>query len=348
LLYKNGLDMKGFQRNKEKEILLAALRELREEVPVGVVEVKWQAPTGEGTVFDAVLHFEKNLHEYAVDIHTSINLKMIDALEFYLAAANRPMLLVTSVMTDITAAELKKRNLQFIDTVGNMYITQENPFVLIHKTGNRPKKTTDEKTPNVFIGTKLQPIFVLLANEDAVNRTYRDIADLAGVALGTVGWTFRDLRLLGYIREYKHKRKIMNRAKLVNRWLEAYPTELRPRLNPRKFTVPDRNWWIQTDFTQYDAVLGGETAAAVLTKYLHPENGVIYTRGDIHELATKLKLRADPRGNLTVMDRFWNEETTQPNRIPIAPPLLVCAELLAEGGERNMETAKMIREEHGL
>lgn len=340
--------MKGFQRKREEEILLAALRELREEVPVGVVEVKWQVPTGEGTVFDAVLNFEKTLHEYAVVIHTNINPKMIDALEFYLAAADRTMLLVAGVMTDITAAELKKRNLQFIDTLGNMYITQENPFVLIHKTGNRPQETTDGKTANVFIGTKLQAIFVLLANKDAVNRTYRDIAGLAGVALGTVGWTFRDLRLLGYIREYKHKRKIMNRAKLVNRWLEAYPTELRPRLNPRKFTVPDRNWWIQTDFTQYDAVLGGETAAAVLTKYLHPENGVIYMRGDIHELATKLKLRADPRGNLTVMDRFWSEETTQPNRIPIAPPLLVCAELLAEGGERNMETAKMIRENHGF
>lgn len=338
--------MKGFQRNQEKDILRTALRELQKEIPVGVVDVKWQVPTGEGTVFDAVLHFEKTLHECAVDIHTSINPKMIDALEFYLAAADRTMLIVTGVMTDITAAELKKRNLQFIDTVGNMYITQENPFVLIHKIGNRPQETTDEKTANVFIGKKLQAIFVLLANEDAVNRTYRDVAGLAGVALGTVGWTFRDLRLLGYIREYKHKRKIMNRAKLVNRWLEAYLTELRPRLNPRKFTVPDRKWWIQTDFTQYDAVLGGETAAAVLTKYLHPDNGVIYMRGDIHELATKLKLRADPRGNLTVMDRFWNEETTQPNRIPIAPPLLVCAELLAEGGERNMETAKMIRENH--
>jgi len=340
--------MKGFQRKREEEILRAALRELQKEIPVGVVDVNWQVPTGEGTVFDAVLNFEKTLHEYAVVIYTNINPKMIDALEFYLAAADRTMLLVTGVMTDITAAELKKRNLQFIDTVGNMYITQKNPFVLVHKTGNRPQETTDEKPTKVFIGAKLQAIFVLLANEDAVNRTYRDIADLAGVALGTVGCTFRDLRLLGYIREYKHKRKIMNRAKLVNRWLEAYPTELRPRLNPRKFTVPDRNWWIQTDFTRYDAVLGGETAAAVLTKYLHPENGVIYTRGDIHELATKLKLRADPRGNLTVMDRFWNEDTAQPNRIPIAPPLLVCAELLAEGGERNMETARMIRESHDL
>jgi hypothetical protein len=82
----------------------------------------------------------------------------------------------------------------------------------------------------------------------------------------------------------------------------------------------------------------------VLTKHLHPENGVLFARGDIHELAKALRLRADPQGNLTVMDRFWEGETLQINQTPVAPPLLVCAELLAEGGERNKEAVKMIRE----
>jgi hypothetical protein len=338
--------MKGFQR--EKEILLAALRKLREEVPVGACDVKWQVPTGRGTVFDAVLTFEKNLHEYAVVLYTSINPEMLDALEFYLAAAGRTVLLVTGVITDITAAELKKRNIQFLDALGNMYIVQENPFVLVHKTGTRPQKHAGGMQANAFTGTRLRVVFALLANEDAVNRTYRDIAELAGVALGTVGGTFSAMKMQDFIREYKHKRKMMNRQKLVNRWLDAYPTDFRPTLNPRRFTTPDRNWWTRKDLAGYGAVLGGETAAAVLTKHLHPENGVIYTTGDIHELATALKLRADPRGNLTVMDRFWKEDAPQTTHIPVAPPLLVCAELLAVGGERNIETATMIRASHGL
>ncbi|MCK5134098.1 MAG: hypothetical protein KAR40_18360 [Candidatus Sabulitectum sp.] len=340
--------MKMIQQKREKETLQAALQKLREEVPVGDYKVKWEVLTGKGTGYDALVSFKKILREYAVVINMNINPKMIDAMEFYLNAANRTVILITHAITDRTATELKQRNIQFIDTLGNIYLTQEDPFVLVHKTGNRPQETANGRPANAFVGTKLRVVFALLTNEDAVNLTYREVADLAGVALGTVGWAFRDLKLLGYIRVYKHKRKIMNRDKLVSKWLEAYPTEIRPKLNPRRFTAPDRNWWLQTDLNRYGAILGGETAAAVLTKYLHPEHGVLYMRGDIHELATALKLRADPRGNLTVMDRFWDGEALRINQTPIAPPLLVCAELLAEGGKRNMETVKMIRENHDV
>ncbi|MCK5034512.1 MAG: hypothetical protein KAS73_01355 [Candidatus Sabulitectum sp.] len=340
--------MKATQQKRERETLEAALQKLCEEVPVGEYEVKWEVLTGKGTGFDAVVSFNRILHEYAVAIIMNINPKMIDALKFYLAAAGRTVILVTDAITDRTAGELKQRGIQFIDTLGNIYLTQEDPFVLVHKIGNRPRKTVDERPGNAFVGTRLRVIFALLTIEDAVNFTYRKIAGLAGVALGTVGWTFRDLKILGYIRVYKHKRKIMNRDKLVNRWLEAYPTEIRPKLDPKRFTAPDKNWWIQTDLNRYGAILGGETAAAVLTKYLHPEHGVLYMQGDRNELAIALKLRADPRGNLTVMDRFWGGETLQINQTPIAPQLLVCAELLAEGGERNMEVVKMIKESHSV
>lgn len=347
LMNKGWTVMKIIQRERDKTTLQPALKKLQEEVPVGEYEVKWEVPTGKGTGYDAVVSFQRILHEYAVAVIMNINPKMIEAMEFYLAAADRTVILVTHAITDRIATELKQRGIQFIDTLGNIYLTQEDPFVLVHKIGNRPQET-GERPANAFVGTRLRVIFALLTIEDAVNFTYREIASLAGVALGTVGWTFRDLKILGYIRVYKHKRKIMNRDKLVNRWLEAYPTEIRPKLNPKRFTAPDKNWWIQTDLNRFGAILGGETAAAVLTKYLHPEHGVFYIQGDRNELAIALKLRADPRGNLTVMDRFWRGETLQINQIPIAPPLLVCAELLAEGGERNMEVVKMIKESHNV
>ncbi len=83
-------------------------------------------------------------------------------------------------------------------------------------------------------GQELQVILTLLAKEDAIDLTYREIAYLAGVALGTVSWTINDLRQLGYIRKYKHKLKIMNKEKLVFKWLEEYPAKIRPKLNPRR------------------------------------------------------------------------------------------------------------------
>ncbi len=336
--------MKATQREREKKALRAALLKLREEIPIGDYTVKWEVPTSIGTVFDGVVNFENILDEYAIEIKMNLNHNMLDALEFYLQAVDRTVLLVTEAITDRTAMELRCRNIQYIDTVGNMYITQENPFILLHKTGNRPSATTDKRLANAYVGARLRVIFALLVNEDAVNFTYREVAKVARVALGTVGSTFKELKLLKYIRVYKHKRKLMNREKLVTRWLEAYPTEIRPKLNPKCFTAPDRNWWIQEDLKKYGVILGGETAAAVLTKHLHPEHGVLYTKGDIHELAKTLRLRADPGGNLTIMDQFWESEAFYVNNIPIAPPILVCAELFAEGGERNVEVVKIIKD----
>jgi len=335
--------MKLTHRDRDREILQVALQKLNEELPVGNYEVQWEMPMGVmGIKHDAALKFEKMLHEYYVEIRRNIQLKMLDVMEFYQAATDRALILVTDVATDKIARDLRRRKIQFIDTLGNMFLTQQDPFVHIYVIGNRQQNTVIQKPVNVFIGAKLQVIFTLLEIDNAVNLPYREIAKLAGVALGTVGWTFRDLKQLGYIRAYKRNRKIINRDKLVARWLEAYPVKIRPKLNPRRFNVHEKNWWINTDLNRYGGVLGGETAAAVLTKYLHPEHGVIYMQGSIHELAMALKLKANPEGNLTILNRFWDSENLHVNQIPIAPPLLVCAELLAEGGERNRETAKMI------
>jgi len=334
--------MKVTPRDRDKEVLYVALQKLKEELPVGNYEAKWKIPTGKGIRYDAVLKFQRILHEYPVEIRRNINHKMIDAMEFYLAATGKTVILVIDEATETIARELRRREIQFIDTLGNMYLTQRDPFVHIYITGNRTQETVIEKPINVFSGRKLRVIFTLLTIKNAINLSYREIADLAGVALGTVGWTFNDLKQLGYIRVYKRNRKIMNQDKLMSRWLEAYPEKIRPKLNPRRFNVSGKNWWIRADFKRYDARLGGETAAAVLTNYLHPEHGVLYMQGSIHELVKALKLRADPEGNLTILDRFWESDNLHVNQIPIAPPLLVCAELLAVGGERNRETVKMI------
>jgi len=57
------------------------------------------------------------------------------------------------------------------------------------------------------------------------------------------------------------------------------------------------------------------------------------------------RLRADPDGEVEILDTFWNfpAETRQPD---IVPPLLVYADLLATLDPRNLEIAKRIREEH--
>ena len=109
--------MEGTQRQREIETLQAALLKLREEVPIGDYTVKWEVPTGKGTVFDAVVSFQNILHEYAVEIKMNLNPKMLDAMEFYLEAVDRTVILITGAITDLTAMELRQRNIQYVDTL---------------------------------------------------------------------------------------------------------------------------------------------------------------------------------------------------------------------------------------
>ena len=66
--------MKINHREREKETLAAALRKLCEEVPIGDYTIKWEATTEKGATYDAIVSFQKILHEYAVVINVNINL----------------------------------------------------------------------------------------------------------------------------------------------------------------------------------------------------------------------------------------------------------------------------------
>jgi hypothetical protein len=57
------------------------------------------------------------------------------------------------------------------------------------------------------------------------------------------------------------------------------------------------------------------------------------------------RLRADPRGEIEVLDAFWNfeDEKDLPETVP---PLLIYADLLATLDPRNIETAQMIYDKY--
>jgi hypothetical protein len=166
------------------------------------------------------------------------------------------------------------------------------------------------------------------------------------VALGTVNRVYVDLRRLEYLRETKaHGRNIENRGRLLVKWVEAYANELRPKLKPRRFRVANPDWWKSEDLAALEMWLGGEPAAAVLTRHLRPEIVTIY--GDTHfaTLAKQAQALKDDHGQLEILHKFWNFETPRLNqKYPIVPPLLIYADLVATADARNLETAHIIRE----
>lgn len=257
----------------------------------------------------------------------------------------QPGLLVTEYVNPKMAERLREMDRPFIDTAGNAYLNTK--FIYIFSKGNKLAELLGKTSKTGAFQTKgLKVIFALLCQKGLVNAPYRDIETAAGVALGTVGRVMKGLRELGYlINMGKRGRRLTKREQLVQRWVTAYPEQLRPKLLIGRFSVPETGIWMETVIEDYQAYWGGEVAAARLTKYLKPEYLTIYIEGRAADLQLEMQMRKDPNGKVELLKTFWGTGCEQPDQ-ELVPPLLVYADLLATGDPRNIETAKMIYEQH--
>jgi hypothetical protein len=196
--------------------------------------------------------------------------------------------LIADYVNPNMAKKLKELEVQFFDAAGNAYINQ--PPLYVHVVGKKLrdyKKTTNEVTNRAFDGAGLKVIFGLLCEPELVGAPYRVIAEATGVALGTVGKIVNGLKDAGFIvdRGGNGDRRLVNRRRLVDRWVEAYPEKLKPKLRVGEFINDDPYWWQDFDMEKYGAYWGGEVAAAKYVGYLKPEVITIYLpeyAGGIH------------------------------------------------------------------
>nr|WP_225587568.1 type IV toxin-antitoxin system AbiEi family antitoxin [Methylomonas fluvii] len=139
-------------------------------------------------------------------------------------------------------------------------------------------------------------------------------------------------------------RRLKNRKMLLERWLIAYPEQLRPKLETGRYRAIDPNWWQTADLHNMQAYWGAEVAADRLTHYLKPQMITLYV---MEERATQLKmtnrLRKDPDGDIEILKTFWDVQS-EFNQADIVNPILVYADLIASGDPRNIETAQILYE----
>lgn len=259
----------------------------------------------------------------------------------------QPAILITDYVAPDLADALKERGIPFLDAAGNAYIKQAN--LLIWIKGQKPAvKATVITAGRAFQPTGLQLIFTLLCNPQAINLPYRELAKMAGVAHGTVGWVIPDLQQLGFVRDLQGKRgtrRMFQHERLLNQWADAYARVLRPRTLIGRYYVADFEGWKNWPIAEYGALWGGEPASAMLTDYLRPGELTLYAEKMPGLLAARQKFMkdAEPRhmAAVEVRKRFWNFPGN-PEHGNITPPLLVYADLMATGDARCIETAKMI------
>lgn len=333
--------------NLENEILNMALDTFKKNIDLPInIEIKEFELTN-NIIFDKLLKIKVQGIDifFCVEIKTTINKATMGFLLQQRDKLPHQQLLIAKYITTYMAEELRKNGIQFIDTAGNTYI---NHFpIYIYVKGNMPLNVFMRMQPKrAFKPTGLKMTYALLCNPDLINKPYRHIAKVADVALGTVGWIIRDLRELGFLVEMgKRGKKLIHKENLFNRWCTEYAEKLRPKLFLGKFKGPN-DWWknrnLNPDFAQW----GGEVAAHKLTKYIKPQNILIYTiRHQYNNLITENRLIKDEKGETEILERFWGF-----NKIDefndIVHPVLVYADLTATGNQRNIETAKMIYEQY--
>ena len=334
------------EKAKENELLQFALEALKNNLPEQA-EIKTIKPVRDPRVpADYLLQIAMQGKETRYYVEVKTNVTKADKLLAVMRKADlhHPLLLVTKYINPQLAEELKQNGTEFIDTAGNAFLNQLPLYIFVK--GNKPDIVKVPPFKRTFKPAGLRVIFAFLCNPGLENKTYRKIAAETGVALGTVDWIMKELKELRFLLDMgKRDLRLLQKEKLLQRWVTAYPEQLRPKLLLGRFRG-EYGWWQQKTLDPFRAQWGGEVAAAKLTQYLQPETITIYTTPqELDQLLIKNRLKRDQTGDIEILKRFWKLPEIWKHE-DLVHPILMYADLLATGNERNIETAKMIYDQH--
>ena len=312
----------------------------------GKVAAEAIEPSFPGAVLD--IFYAGKAAKFVAEVKGADGVQFPGALKAKEDLLPHPPLLVAPYITRQTAERCREMGLAFIDAAGNAYLEAPDLFVFVTGQPRKPDMIIEKPNYQALTPTGLRLVFMLLTNPSLLNAPYRELARAAGIAIGGIGRAIKDLEYRGYLtKEGQGPRRLLAADQLRKEWLVHYPIKLRPKLQPRRFTrifmnafAPD--WWKNTDLHPYGAVWGGEVGADILTGYLRPEKVTIYAHGPIEPLLTPLRLKPDPRGDIEILQTFWDKNDD--DHSPTAPPLVVLADLMDSGNARAIETAKLIYE----
>jgi len=331
---------------KERELLEFALEALKKNLPMQA-QIKTVKPLRDPKLrADYLLRIAMQGKEIRYYVEAKTNVTKADKLLLMMRKGEfeHPLLLVTKYINPQLADELKQNGTEFIDTAGNAFLNQLPLYIFVK--GNKPDIVKVPPFKRTFKPAGLRVIFAFLCNPGLENKTYREIAAETGVALGTVDWIMKELKELRFLLDMgKRGLRLLQKEKLLQRWVTAYPEQLRPKLLLGRFRG-EYGWWQQKTLDPFRAQWGGEVAAAKLTQYLQPETITIYTTPpELDQLLIKNRLKRDQTGDIEILKRFWKLPEIWKHE-DLVHPILMYADLLATGNERNIETAKMIYDQH--
>jgi hypothetical protein len=276
-------------------------------------------------------------YSFTIEIKRELRAHQLHKVEEYYKHYENYLLVANHIFPKIKE-ELREKGIPYLEANGNIFLKKKKLFLFVDT--QKPLDIEKNKGNRAFTKTGLKVLFYLLQHKEAINLTQRELAEEVNVALGNIPQVIEGLKETGYLIPLNNKTYTwQNRKALLERWIAEYTTVLKPKLFKEKYALKGN--WGKIQFDNHKTVWGGEPAADIITNHLRPEKFIIYTKENRIDLIKNYKLMPDKNGEIEVLEMFW-----KPTEGKTAPPLLVYAELMMEGGKRNKETAEKIYYEY--
>jgi hypothetical protein len=251
------------------------------------------------------------------------------------------------------AEGLVEAGVEFVDAAGNVHVHWPGKLYVLIK-GARPARSIDATPERLFQGRGLQVLFVLLSQPGATNLSYRELAATAGVSLGTISVVMKELKRKRLLEQRgREEWTLAHKGELIDRWVGGYGGRLRPKLLLGRFRAPEgelgrtlQRVKRHLDTRKPTWALTGGFAADALTGHFRGDHLSLFVRDKaVDDLRRELRWIPSREGDITLLRLFSSAvplERPSVKSNPVAHPLLVYAELVFQGGERELEAAKIL------
>ena len=325
-----------FMNNKETEIVKLALENLYKYTQI-LGELQNNALENDHTIN---LHLGHKKAILNIGVKTVIQNYQLQQI-INLGITQKPFLWVAEHIFPKIKDELRKNEIGYLETNGNIFINIPGIYIFIDN--KKPLSHEKIKANRTFGKTGLKVVFHFLLNNNFINNSYRLIAKQTGVALGNINYVITGLKESGFlISVNKNEYQLIHKKQLLEKWMVAFNENLKPSLFIGKFRFlhkEDEINWKMLPIKIGKTYWGAEPAADLLTNYLKPQMFILYTDESRSELIKNYKLVPDDNGTIEVYKKFWQHNEINSN---IAPTQLVYADLINSGDGRNIETAQKI------
>ena len=276
-------------------------------------------------------------NDYKVFVQPWAPQKDINALISQVKSISPMAILFADFVNPVMAEKFRRRSISFVDCVGNVFIKDRNLNYFVK--GKKPSSLRTKRIRGrAFNIAGLKLIFAIFNQPELLHATYRDISNRVNIALGSVGPVMDDLYASGYILD-DGQRRLVNKHRLFERWVDGYLEKLRPKQLLSCFTSEDENWWKGVNPTEFGGVWGGEVVIAKSTPFMSPETSSLYFDSDeaASDFSNRYALKKDDGGDICIYKSFWPHLAGDLETIS---PMIMYADIVDSINPGNWDVAK--------